>query len=250
MLKIRAGISSFRHKWPVMPFAPAPYTAKTGIAASVSIVVPEFATEYAMRSSALNLIAALAVTLALRVPALAQENPAQAPGQMLPPQPTQPQLTQPMDSDNHRFVFHRLDGSFLRLDMRTGAVAVCSPKESDWTCVPGRDEHTALDRQIAQLQRDNAILKNALLEHGVPLPDGMVPAPPSGAGMGGGDEAIPRPPQTVPPTSALPGTPPPDASYSDEIHRITGVVEKAWRHLVEMMKNLQHDLQKDLQKKE
>jgi hypothetical protein len=249
MLKIRAGISSSPNKRPVAPFAPAPYTATTGIAASVLIVVPKFATEYAMRPSVLNLIAAFAVTLALQVLALAQENPAQAPGQVLPPQPPQPQLTEPSDSDNRRFVFHRLDGSFLRLDMRTGAVEVCSPKESDWTCVQGRDERAALDRQIAQLQRDNAILKNALLEHGVPLPDGMVPAPPSGAGLSG-EEAIPRPPQTVPPTSAMPGTPPADASHDDEIHRITGAVEKAWRRLVEMMKNLQHDLQKDLQKKE
>ncbi len=197
-----------------------------------------------MRSSVFNLIAAVAVTLALRVPALAQENPAQTPGHTLPPQPPQPQLTQPTDSDNRRFVFHRLDGSFLRLDMHTGAIDACSPKGSDWTCVPGRDERAAFDREIAQLQRDNAVLKNALLEHGVPLPGGMTPAPPSGAGAWDGDEAIPRPPQTVPPTAATPGTPPPDASHDDEIHRITGAVEKAWRHLVEMMKNLQHDLQK------
>ena len=192
-----------------------------------------------MRSSAFNPIAAVAVMLALRVPALAQEHPAQTPSQALPPQPPQPQLTQPTDSDNRRFVFHRLDGSFLRLDMRTGAIDVCSPKGSDWTCVPGRDERAALDREIAQLQRDNAILKNSLLEHGVPLPGGMAPALPSGAGAWDGEEVIPRPPQTVPPTAATP-----DASHDDEIHRITGAVEKAWRHLVEMVKNLQHDLQK------
>ncbi len=196
-----------------------------------------------MRSSVFNLIAAVAVTLALQIPALAQEHPAQAPGQAPPPQPPQPQLTQPTDSDNRRFVLHRLDGSFLRLDMRTGAIDACSPKGSEWTCVPGRDERAALDREIAQLQRDNAVLKNALLEHGVPLPAGMAPAPPSGAGAWDQDEAIPRPPQTVPPTAAAPGTPSPDASH-DGIHRITGAVEKAWRQLVEMVKNLQHDLQK------
>jgi hypothetical protein len=208
------------------------------------MVVPEFATEYAMRSSVFNLIAAVAVMLALRVPALAQENPAQTPGQALPPQPSTPQLTPPTDSENRRFVFHRLDGSFLRLDMRTGAIDACSPKGTDWTCVPGRDERAALDREIAQLQRDNAVLKNALLEHGVPLPDGMAPTPPSGAGAWGGDEPIPRPPQTVPPTTAAPGTPAPGASQDDELHRVTDAVEKAWRRLVEMVKNLQHDLQK------
>jgi hypothetical protein len=199
-----------------------------------------------MGSRILNLIAVVAVMAALRVPGLAQENSTQTPTPASPPQssPPQPQVTQPTDSDDRRFVFHRMDGSLLRLDMRTGAIAACSPKGTDWTCVPGRDERAALDREIAQLQRDNAVLKNALLERGVPLPDGMAPAPSSSAGAWGGDETIPRPPQTVPPTTAAPGTPAPGASQDDEIHRVTDAVEKAWRRLVEMMKNLQHDLEK------
>ena len=198
-----------------------------------------------MGSYILYLMAVIAAMAALQVPGLAQEGSAQTPAQQ--PQsrttPPQPPLTQPADSDNRRFVFHSIDGNFLRLDMRTGAVAACSRTGADWTCVPSRDERAALDREIEQLQRDNATLKNALLEHGVPLPDGMAPAPPSGTGWGG-DETIPRPPQTVPPTAAAPGTPAPDASHDDGFHRVTDAVEKAWRRLVEVMKDLQHDLQK------
>jgi hypothetical protein len=149
-------------------------------------------------------------------------------------------------------VFHRVDGNFLRLDMRTGAVAACNQSGTEWTCVSGRDDRAALDLQIAQLQQDNAILKNALLEHGVPLPSGMAPPPPSGAGgWWSGDESIPRPPQTVPP-AATPGTPaqpaqgspPQAASPEGEADRVMDAVEKGWRHLVEMMANFKRGLEK------
>ena len=95
------------------------------------------------------------------------------------------------DRSNPRFVFHRSDGGFVRLDLVTGAVASCSQNAADWTCVPGRDERAALEREIVRLQRDNAALKNALLEHGVPLPDASTP---SSAGAGG----APVPAETVP----------------------------------------------------
>jgi hypothetical protein len=61
---------------------------------------------------------------------------------------------------------------------------------------------------------------------------------------------VPRPPQTVPPAALAP--PPsaksgePDRASRDdaEIERIMTVMEKVWRHLVEMMMNIQRDLQK------
>jgi hypothetical protein len=215
-------------------------------------------------------VAAVTAMLAFpaRPPAAAQEGQT-APQPQVQPQQVQPQQVQPpqpqaqpplpaapetdnRDSENRRFVFHRVDGGFLRLDMRTGAVAACNQSGADWTCVPGRDDRAALDRQIAQLQRDNAILKNALLERGVPLPAGMAPAPPSGAGgWWSGDETIPRPPQTVPPAAAPGGTgqpaqgsPVPGASPEREVDRVMDAVEKSWRRLVEMMTNVKRDLEK------
>jgi hypothetical protein len=142
-------------------------------------------------------------------------------------------------------VFHRSDGGFVRLDLVTGAIASCSQNAADWTCAPGRDERAALDHEIARLQRDNAALKNALLEHGVPLPDASTP---SSAPVPA--ETIPRPPQTVPPTASAPPPPakpgePDQASRDDaEVERIMTMMEKVWRRLVEMMMNIQRELQK------
>jgi hypothetical protein len=196
-------------------------------------------------SSFLYVIAILAM---MPRPLLAQENSVEMPTQAPRPQP-QVQPSQPPDFGNPWFVFHRSDGGFLRLDLLTGAVASCSQNGADWTCIPGRDERAALDREIARLQRDNAALKNALLEHGVPLPDAASPA--SGGGGGGAPvpaETIPRPPQTVPPAAPPPSAKsgePDRASRDDaEVERIMTMMEKVWRRLVEMMMNIQRDLQK------
>lgn len=191
--------------------------------------------------SIIYLTAILATVTALHRPALAQANLDQPPQAPASP-PAQAQPSPPPDDGNRRFAFHRIDGGFVRLDLRTGEVASCTPNGADWTCVPGRDDRAALDRQIARLQRDNAVLKNALLERGVPLPDGMAPTPPASSGKpGSGDEPIPRPPQTVPPTASAPA---PGAAQDDEFDRIMTAVEKGWRRLVEMVTSLQRDLQK------
>lgn len=238
-----------------MRSARAPYTVTTGAAPRGSVVIPGVATENIMASmSPLIKVAALIAVMGV-VPVRAQDSAAppaaQAPAQVPPPrtpvQPAQPpQAASPEiqnsnpNSNENRFVFHRVDGGFLRLDMRTGAVASCRPNGAAWTCVPGRDERAALDGEIAQLQRDNALLKNALLEHGVRLPEGMAPNPPS-AGQWGG-ETIPRPPQTVPPTT-VPRPPAQGASPRSTLDRIVDAVEKGWRRLVEMMTNLRRELQ-------
>jgi hypothetical protein len=203
----------------------------------------------------------IAILAMMARPLLAQENSAEIPTQAPRPQPQVPPAYPPplagegrqgADFSNPRFVFHRSGGGFLRLDLVTGAVASCSPNAADWTCVPGRDERAALDREIARLQRDNAALKNALLEHGVPLPDASTPSP-AGGGSGGAPvpaETIPRPPQTVPPAASAPppSTKPgePDRASRDdaEVERIMTMMEKVWRRLVEMMMNIQRDLQK------
>jgi len=214
-------------------------------------------------SPLLYLIAVLAM---MPRPLLAQENSVEIPAQPPRPQPQAP-LPYPLpqagegregapDSGNPRFAFHAIDGGFLRLDLVTGAVASCRQDGAGWTCVPGREERAALDREIARLQRDNAALKNALLEHGVPLPSDMkadASTPASRAGSGGAPapaETIPRPPQTVPPTTSAP---PPSVKSGEEhraspddaeIERIMTMMEKVWRRLVEMMMNIQRDLQK------
>lgn len=164
----------------------------------------------------------------------------------------------------YRFAFHPSGNGYLRLDRATGAVSVCTPANGTWACTPGRDDRTAIDAEIARLQRDNAALKNALLERGIALPGSVAPAPPvpvpmpapgSGAGPGAAppaqagnatdddagksaaeaDREIPRPPQTVPPT---PGMVPAPGE-----RRIMDTVTRTWRRLVEIVSNLRRDLQ-------
>jgi hypothetical protein len=226
-----------------------------------------------MRSAlAMSLLALGLMTLA---PARAQETPAegtpaapepatppllQVQPQPQPPAPApsppqtaeQPRPAQPPEFGDPRFAFHRIDDAFVRLDLRTGAVASCRQQANGWACVAAPDERAAFDNEIARLQRETAVLKKALLEHGVPLPNGMaadtpavavVPAPPA--------QSIPRPPQSVPPVASAPQASPPKSAEADraarddaELERIMNVMERAWRRLVEMMMSVQRDIQR------
>jgi hypothetical protein len=160
---------------------------------------------------------------------------------------------QPPGTGDPRFAFHRRDdGGYLRLDLGTGEVAACTQRAGDWACALVPDDRAALDSEIVRLRRENAILKNALLARGVPLPGGMAAdaaptaPPPSVIPVPPAASRPPDPPQTVPPTPRPPDTGASDrASREDaEIDRIMNVMEKVWRRLVDMMINIQRDIQK------
>jgi hypothetical protein len=182
-------------------------------------------------------------------PARSQEQP-QAQAQ---PQPAQPQSAQQPEFADPRFAFHRVETGFLRLDLRTGAVSSCSQQATGWACVLVPEERSAVEGEIARLQRENATLKNAMLERGLPLPKGMtpdVPVPPSATtAPSRREETVPRPPQSVPPVASVPS--PPKSAESDraaredaELERVMTMMEKVWRRLVEMMVTIQRDMQK------
>ena len=153
---------------------------------------------------------------------------------------------QPPEFGDARFAFHRSDDGYLWLDLRTGEVVACSRREAGWTCAPVPDERTALDGEIARLQRENAALKNALLARGVPLPNGMTAdAPPASPPAVAAEPPPPVPPAPIP----LKAAPSPEAAdraarEDAEIERALNVMEKVWRRLVEMMMNIQRDMQK------
>lgn len=77
------------------------------------------------------------------------------------------------DSDDVRYTYNRVDNGFLRLDMRSGEVSLCSPEAGRWSCAPVPDDRRALGDDITRLQRENAALKKTLLDHGLPLPNGI-----------------------------------------------------------------------------
>ena len=197
----------------------------------------------------LCLVAILATATTLGAAVRAQENAArETPAETSQTQPQVP--PQPPEFGDPRFAFHRIDSGFVRLDLHTGAVASCSQNAAGWICVPGREEHAALDRELARLRRDNAVLKNALLERGLPLPNDMVADAPLGTIGPVPAESVPRPPQSVPPAASTPPASPksaePDHASRDdaELDRVMNVMEKFWRRLVEMMMNIQRDMQK------
>jgi len=72
--------------------------------------------------------------------------------------------TPPAD-ENGRYTLSATDNGYLRLDTRTGAVSVCTPK-GGWTCRVVPDERAALDQEIGRLQRQVDTLKAQLESHG------------------------------------------------------------------------------------
>ncbi len=152
-----------------------------------------------------------------------------------------------LDLTDKRFTYHQVDDGYLRLDLRTGEVATCRQREAGWTCTLAPEERAALESEIARLQRDNALLKNALLERGLPLPapgtDAAVPAvPPVASAPQLADpptaSAQPRPPGSIPTE--------PDLAQRDkaEVDRVMDVVERLWRRFVELMTTIQRDIQR------
>jgi hypothetical protein len=145
-----------------------------------------------------------------------------------------------LDTTNPRFAYHKVDDGYLRLDLRSGEVATCRPLPGGWTCTLATEERAALENEIARLQRDNALLKNALLEHGLalPSPPGTDPAVPPVAAAPTPEAAPPRPPAPIPPAQADAGE-----HRQAEVERIISTMERWWRRVVELVATIQHDLQ-------
>jgi hypothetical protein len=138
-----------------------------------------------------------------------------------------------LDTSNPRFAYHKIDDGYLRLDLRSGEVATCRPHPGGWTCTLAAEERTALENEIARLQRDNALLKQALLEHGLPLP---TPGNEAAAGPATTPEAAPpRPPAPIPPPQA-------DAR-EPQIEHVIATMERLWRRIVDLAATIQRDLQ-------
>ena len=120
------------------------------------------------------------------------------------------------DSENGRYSFSTVPDGMLRLDTRTGAVSLCARQAAGWACNTVPDERTALENEIARLQRENGALKKDMLARNLPLPGGV--SAPQGAQRSQRELELKVP---------LPS----DA----EIDRMMTVFEKMWRRLVDMM---------------
>jgi hypothetical protein len=124
------------------------------------------------------------------------------------------------DSESGRYSFNPVADGVLRLDIRTGQVSHCSRSDAGWACKVVPDERSALETEIVRLQDENATLKKELLARGLPVPG--VPGPP-GAKHGEPELKLPS-----------------DA----EVDKVISFLEKVWRRLIEMGRNVQKEVEK------
>jgi len=131
-------------------------------------------------------------------------------------------LAQTAETEDSRYQFNRVEDGYLRLDLKTGQVSLCSRRAIGWSCLAVPDDRAALDGEIARLQGEIGALKKAMLDRGLPLPGGVTSDTPVARG---GDTNLKLP-------------------NNADIDRMMTAVEKVWRRLVEMLISLQKDIMK------
>ena len=86
----------------------------------------------------------------------------------------------PPGSGDARYSFNKTaDGGWLRLNVQTGEVSLCSERTVGWACQAVPDDRAVLENEIARLRRENAVLKKDILARGLPLPAGASSEPPA-----------------------------------------------------------------------
>jgi hypothetical protein len=120
------------------------------------------------------------------------------------------------DSENGRFTFSQVSDGMLRLDTRTGQVSLCGKKDAGWSCAAVPDERSALENEIARLQRENGALKQEMVSRGIALPNTVTGIPPAATDKRELQLNVPLPSDA-------------------EIDRMMTAFEKIWRRLVDMV---------------
>jgi len=126
----------------------------------------------------------------------------------------------PAESEDSRYSFNRVDDGYLRLDVHTGQVSLCSRRQVGWACQAVPDERVVLEKEIARLQSENGALKRELLSRGLALPAGISPLHSAAK-----TETAPK-------------------SRNSNVDQVMTLVEVMWRRLVEMIASLQRDMMK------
>lgn len=143
----------------------------------------------------------------------AQDQPKEAPAE---------ESKAPVPPSSGRFTFAPAEDGYLRLDSTTGQVSFCSQRTAGWACQLVPDDRAALDAEIARLQDEVSKLKAETAQAAPPRPQAELTP------RTGGDDSTLRFPTR------------------EEMERARAAVERAWRHMVDMI----YDFQKDVMKKD
>lgn len=89
------------------------------------------------------------------------------------------------DDKGGRYTMSPTDDGVVRLDTRTGAMALCTRKTDHWVCEDMEDSQRRLMREIDKLRADNELLKAQVehLEETLGLADNQADAAKPGATM-------------------------------------------------------------------
>ncbi|WP_047309311.1 hypothetical protein [Rhodopseudomonas palustris] len=152
------------------------------------------------------------------------------------------------DSENGRYTFTPSADGVVRLDTRTGKVSTCTDKGSGWACYAIADERAAFDAETGRLQAEIDRLKQ---EAGaLRAANDSLKAQLASAGQPGikTEEAMPK-------SDRLPQ---PQVTEKDgqrkleiplpsdqDVDRVMGFLERAWRKLIDMATRVQRDISGD-----
>jgi hypothetical protein len=126
------------------------------------------------------------------------------------------------DTAGGRYIFNKQADGFVRLDTRSGQVALCSQRAVGWACEAAPEDRAMLENEIARLRSENIALKKDILSRGLPLPPGAAPEPPvaeNGA------------PQISVPNLHLPS----DA----DVDRMVALANRVWHRLIDAVERAQ-----------
>ncbi|WP_322515478.1 hypothetical protein SR870_21235 [Rhodopseudomonas palustris] len=149
------------------------------------------------------------------------------------------------DNENGRYTFTPSADGVMRLDTRTGKVSTCSDKGNGWACYAIADERAAFDTEIGRLQGDNDRLKReaeALRVENDNLKAQLAQRGPTVSGKI--DDSMPKSDKmATPEVTTKDGQrrleiPLPS---DQDVDRVMGFIERAWRRLIEMANRIQRE---------
>jgi hypothetical protein len=138
------------------------------------------------------------------------------------------------DSAGGRYMFNKTADGVVRLDTKTGEVALCSQRTVGWACTAAPEDRAVLENEIARLRAENATLKKDILAHGLPLPQGAVPESPTAQ-----NNAVQN--NTAQNNSSQNSITVPLPSDAD-IDRVTAFANRMWHRFKDMVERAQQQI--------